>query len=84
MPNVRISLAGRRPDPGTNTHATTVCLCTSSPQHRSYMMSMDITSAQPAERRCPLNHRFCCACFPPWREQQSVVPRDTQVNFIAG
>ena len=48
------------------------------------MTSMDITSPQLAERRYPLNHRFCCACSPPRQEQQSVVPRDTQVNFIAG
>src|SRR6266704_3803281 len=40
---VRISLCGCLPAPGTTTQATTVSLCTSSPQQRSYTTSMDQT-----------------------------------------
>ena len=63
VPKVRTAWRGRRPGRGVTRQATTVFLCTSSPQHRSYSASM----APPSEWQpdgAPTMYRFCCACFP--------------------
>ncbi|HEY3058677.1 MAG TPA: hypothetical protein VGL99_06850 [Chloroflexota bacterium] len=64
VPKVRTSRCGTRPEPGTMTHATTVCLWTSSPRHRAfYDVHWRIPQCRwPSGMR--LGYRLCCGCFP--------------------
>src|SRR4029078_4102397 len=64
--------------------ATTVFLCTSSPQQHEYSTSIGVPLSDRSRcvRGCGVVHTLGCV-LPGW-EPQAMVPRDTQVKLVCG
>src|SRR2546430_1982421 len=88
VPKERTSLTGRPCGPGTIRQATTVFLCTSTPQQRGYTTSTIVpllVCALTLDRRCAgVPQAWSLRCVLSDRRRQSVLPEGTQVNLVRG
>src|SRR4051812_17635993 len=88
VPKVRTSLTGRPCGPGTIRQATTVFLCTATPQQRGYTTSTIVPlliCALMLDRRCAgVSEVQSLQCVLSTGRQQSLLPGDTQVTLRCG
>src|SRR5437763_4385334 len=83
VPKVRTSLHGAPPARGAIRQATTLALCTSTPQQQR--CSTSIGPFLPSVRRCAgVPQAWSLRCVLSERRRQSVLPEGTQVNLVRG